>query len=110
MDAAQAFASLVEEFADSPGVTLPGESGQGFGRGALKIKGSIFAMMPRGQLVVKLPAARVTALCADGTGTRFDANKGKPMKEWLVVEKTNLRTWKKLAREACTFVGNVKPR
>ncbi len=93
------------------GVTLPGESGRsGFGRGALKVNGSIFAMMPRGQLVVKLPAARVTELCADGTGTPFDANKGKPMKEWLVVEKTNLRAWKKLAHEACAFVGGIRAR
>lgn len=110
MDAEVAFAALVESFADVVGVSLPGESGQGFGRAALKVNGSIFAMMPRGQLVVKLPAARVAELCADGTGTPFDANKGKPMKEWLVVDKTNLRVWKKLAQEARAFVGGVTPR
>ena len=30
-------------------------------------------------------AARVAALIGEGTGEVFDANKGTPMKEWLVV-------------------------
>jgi hypothetical protein len=79
------FASVVSAFANDPNVIPPG-SGQGFGSGALKVNGKIFAMMSsKGQFVVKLSEERVNALIADGSGTRFDAGRGRPMKEWLVV-------------------------
>lgn len=42
-------------------------------------------MFVGGQLVVKLPKARVDALVGAGEGARFDGNKGTPMKEWLVL-------------------------
>ena len=38
-----------------------------------------------GEFVVKLPKGRVDALVASGAGERFDANRGRPMKEWLEV-------------------------
>ncbi len=57
MQPEERFAALADEFIDSPGVSLPGETGQsGFGSGALKVNGSIFAMLTSGRLVVKLPA------------------------------------------------------
>jgi hypothetical protein len=110
MDTEEQFAELVEEYAGVPGVTLPGESGRsGFGSHALKVNGSIFAMLVRGHLVVKLPALRVDALVEEGSGVPFDANKGKPMKEWLTVSDADAGRWLELSNEALAFVGSRHP-
>ncbi|MGI8827166.1 MAG: hypothetical protein ACR2JC_16300 [Chloroflexota bacterium] len=99
------FAALVDALAAEPGVTAPGESGRReFGSSALKVNGSIFAMLTRGLLVVKLPRDRVNASIQDGIGDPFDAGKGTPMKEWLTVAGDE-DTWLTLAREALDFVG-----
>ena len=86
----------------SPGVTPP-RGGSGFGRSALRWEGKIFAMLVRGRLVVKLPAARVDALAADGDGVPFDANKGTPMKEWFSLDPASGLPWLPLAQEALEF-------
>ena len=78
------FAALAEEFAGRPGVDMP-EARRGFGSDALKVNGSIFAMVTGGRLIVKLPRDRVAELIAAGTGAPFDSGKGRPMKEWLAV-------------------------
>jgi hypothetical protein len=96
------FADLVDELVGIEGVTPP-RGGSGFGRGALRFQGKIFAMFVRGRLVVKLPAGRVDALLADGEGVRFDANKGTPMKEWLSLDPESDQPWLPLAREALDF-------
>jgi hypothetical protein len=109
MTSEQRFAELVEHFAGTPGVIGPGEDPaggrRGFGAGALKINGSIFAMLSGGRLVVKLPAARVRELIAAGAGDPFDAGKGRPMKEWVAVRAPDPSTWRDLATEAAGFVG-----
>ncbi len=107
MDAEERFAALVGAFADRPGVTVPTGTGRGaFGSTALKVNGSIFAMLVGGQLVVKLPRDRVAALVADGIGRPFDAGKGTPMKEWVSVASGSHRTWLALSDEALDFVGS----
>lgn len=101
------FEALVDAFAHEPGVALPDGSGnRRFGSGTLKVNGSIFAMLTRGHLVVKLPRDQVSSLIQDGTGGPFDAGKGTPMKEWLTVLSDDEGTWHTLAREALTFVGH----
>ena len=98
------FASVVEAFANDPDVTAPG-AGKGFGSGALTVGKKIFAMVSsRSEFVVKLPAGRVSELVAGGRGKYFDAGRGKPMKEWLVVT-AGESTWIPLAREARKFVA-----
>jgi hypothetical protein len=73
----------------------------------LKVDGKIFAMLVRGELVVKLPRERVDALVGSGRGHRFDPRgDGRLMKEWLVVEGPE-PPWLELAREAYRFVGGV---
>jgi hypothetical protein len=102
------FNALVEEFAASPGVTVPGEPGRrGFGSSALKVNGSIFAMISGGKLVLKLPHSRVNTLIRTGAGTPFDAGKGHPRKEWLTVTADDKESWLALAREALDFVGSA---
>ena len=98
------FAALAEEFAGRPGVDMP-EARRGFGSDALKVNGSIFAMVTGGQLVVKLPRDRVEALIASGTGSPFGAGKGRPMQEWVTVTADD-ETWRALASEALDFVGS----
>jgi len=104
----QRYAQLVEALSGEAGVTF--ESGSGFGSESLKVDGRIFAMLVRGKLVVKLPAKRVSELIASGDGGVFDANKGKPMKEWLTVQPSSKMAWRDLAREALVFVGSKRGR
>jgi hypothetical protein len=97
------FEELVTVFALEPHITPP-EGSRGFGSHALRVRGKIFAMVVRGHLVVKLPKARVDELVESGDGVRFDANKGKPMKEWLNLDPDSSVDWEPLAREALAFV------
>jgi hypothetical protein len=97
------FAKLVRTFADEPGVDVGGGR-RGFGRGTLQVGGRIFAMVSHGRLVLKLPRERVAGLIAAGVGTTFDAGKGKPLPEWLVLIESDDATLLDLAREAAIFV------
>ncbi len=99
------FAAVVRALADRPGVEVPEPGGRRFGSDALKVNGSIFAMVTGGSLVVKLPRHRVEALITEGTGAPFGAGKGRPMKEWVRVATDDHATWLSLAREALDFVG-----
>jgi len=102
--AEERFAEVVAALLDHPDVTPPSATGREFGSNALKVKGKIFAMLVRGDLVVKLPAARVATLIANGQGGPFDAGKGKPMQEWLTVPTESSLNWLDLAQEALRFV------
>lgn len=104
MEPSERFELLIAEFVDVPGVIPPGAT-RGFGSSALRIHGSIFTMLVRDRLVVKLPAERVAELVDAGEGTFFDANKGKPMKNWLALAEESTTDWLQLAREALAFVG-----
>ena len=108
MLAEERFNVHIDEFKTVPGVSVPGEPGQrGFGSSALKVNGSIFAMVSAGRLVVKLPHDRVSTLISTGAGAPFDAGKGRPMKEWLTVTAEDQDSWLALAREALDFVGSA---
>ena len=105
MTAERRYAALVARLAALSGVTSISE-GKGFGSsGQLKVKGRIFAMLVRGELVLKLPRARVEELVAQRQGVHFDAGKGKPMKEWFVLSPTSSKPWSPLAQEALDFVS-----
>jgi hypothetical protein len=96
------YLDLVDDLMGIDGVTPP-PGGSGFGRGSLKYQGKIFAMLVRGQLVVKLPETRVAELITAGEGAAFDANKGTPMREWLSVDPASRQDWLSLATEALDF-------
>ena len=100
------FAAIVEAFARNPAVTHSKQGSRLFGSSALKVHDKIFAMVSSsGEFVVKLPKARVDTLVSSGVGERFDANRGRPMKEWLEVRSESAEEWLQLAREALEFVG-----
>jgi TfoX/Sxy family transcriptional regulator of competence genes len=104
--ATERFAELVEQFVDNPAVVLSDQGrGRRFGSSALKVDGSIFAMLTRDHLVVKLPRARVSELIADGTGAPFTGGQTAPMKEWLTVTTDEASTWLALTHEALAFVS-----
>ena len=98
-----AFEAVVRAFSKHPEVSPPGE-GKGFGSGALKVKGKMFALLSsKGHFVAKLPKDRVEALVRSGHGSYFEPSPGRLMKEWVEV-KAATRTWVGLAKEAYRFV------
>lgn len=98
------FGALAEALVGKDGVTL-GSGKRGFGSDALQADGRIFAMMTRGRIVLKLPRERVSSLIAAGVGSPFDAGKGRPMKEWIVLEDSAYESVLPLAQEARAFVS-----
>jgi hypothetical protein len=98
------YSELVRAFLARPGVA---REGKGFGSSALRVRGSIFAMLSsRGDFVVKLPRHRVDELIASGDGDRFDPGHGRLMKEWLALRPSSSLDWVSLATEAMAFVGS----
>jgi hypothetical protein len=104
----EGFADIVHALARAEGVSV-GSGRRGFGSDALQADGLIFAMASRGGLVLKLPGERVAELVASGDGRRFDAGKGRPMKEWVVIGPPAGTRWLELAREALAFVTQRPP-
>ena len=101
MSPEERYDKLVDTLTAQPDVSPPSPGGK-FGSNGLKVSGKIFAMLVRGELVVKLPRKRVSELIDAGRGRNFDANKGRPMAEWFVANPDC--DWQKLAEEALSFV------
>lgn len=102
------FEQLIAQHAGDPTVTLPTSSKDAkFGSSALKVNGKIFAMVMRGDLVVKLPKRRVDELVAGGMGRRFGPGRGRVMKEWIAVAVNDARVWHELAHEARQYVAAI---
>ena len=99
-EAEETFAQITRAFTRDPEVSF----GRLFASDGIKVRDKIFAMLVRGNLVVKLPRARVDALVAAKEGERFDPGHGRVMKEWVVVA-PGAGDWLALAREARSFVG-----
>ncbi|MFI5282503.1 MAG: hypothetical protein ACHQ0J_05175 [Candidatus Dormibacterales bacterium] len=103
----QRYESLVESMLVAPSSVHIGD-GPTFGStGRLKIGGRSFAMLVNGRLVVKLPSRRIDELIRAGSGERFDAGKGKPMREWFALSPSSDDYWPALAMEAMEFVSEI---
>ena len=86
VDAAERFAAMVAATAGVPDVQPPdSDGGRRFGAEALRLGGSIVAMLVQGRVVLKLPRERVEALVAAGDGEPFDNGRGRPMREWVAL-------------------------
>jgi hypothetical protein len=97
-----AFASLAADLLREPGVS----EGTGFGTNpGLRTGSRIFAMLVRGELVVKLPATRCSELVASDSARPFDRGRGRPLREWICVGEDARPAWPALAREALAFVA-----
>lgn len=82
------------------------DQGTGFGSSpGLTVGGRIFAMVIRGELVVKLPAPRVDELIGAGVGSRLETGGGRAMREWVSVPADRNADWQSLTDEARSFVG-----
>ncbi len=101
--AAELFEQLAAHLLSQPHV----DEGTGFGRmPGLRTNGKIFVMLCRGELVVKLPRARVDELVAAGAAMRFGPRgDGRLMKEWATLSVEESPIWEPLAREALQFVS-----
>ena len=98
------FAAVIDAFARERRVTI----GTMMASVGLKVGGKIFAMLVRGDLVVKLPRERVTELVDAGFGRQFDPRRdGRLMKEWVVLAGDD-PPWVKVSREAFDFVGGAR--
>ena len=89
---------LTAEFLAKPGVTLE----RAFSRISLMVGGKLFASAGHGGLLIKVGAARVAELIANGEGQRFSTGGNRVMREWVVVAPT--ADWRALAAESMRFV------
>lgn len=100
------FWELAEPFLLRSGVTR--STMMGFP--CLRLHGQFFASADRanGNLLVKLPEARVDALVAAGRAESF-APAGRRFREWAAIPFARSRTWRKLLDEAHDFVATLPP-
>jgi hypothetical protein len=96
-----AFDAVAARFLGEPAIT----EGTGFGSNpGLRVDGHIFAMLVRGEFVLKLAAARCAELTAGGAGRRFEIGR-RAMREWVVITgPPDAGAWTALAGEALAFV------
>ena len=97
------FDDMIRAFEDDPSVG-PSDR-RGFARASLMKNGKMFVSVRGDRMLLKLPADRVEAIIASAQGEPFDANRGKPLKEWVVVTDVTGLDWIALAREAARFVS-----
>jgi len=88
---------------------LEREPKRGFGSGALKIRGKIFASLSKGRLLLKLPEKVVDRLVSSNQGERFSTGANRTKKEWVTVEASDAATWIALSQQARDYVQGGQP-
>lgn len=94
------FWDLARDLMADPAVTR----GTMMGLPCLRLNGAFFASLePKtGDLIVKLPAARVGELVQTGNGAVFAPNH-RVFREWVAIERHDRAVWGSLLREAQAF-------
>ena len=82
------------------------EEGTIMGGRCVRVDGEFLALVDHkgSGMVVKLPAARVAALIAEGVGAPF-APAGRVFREWIAVGRSGSDGWPALLREGTDFVA-----
>jgi hypothetical protein len=101
-----AYDAIVARLSAEPGVSV----GRMFRSEGLHHGGRYFALLARGELVVKLPADRVAVLTAADEGRPFEPSPGRNLREWLTVPAAHRATWPGLADEALAFARALGPK
>ena len=101
-DGEHLFWSLAQPLQNREGVTRSTM----MGLPCLRVDGAFFASCDRksGDLLVKLPEARVAELVGSGRGVPF-APAGRTFREWVAIPAAQRRRWKHHLEEALAFVG-----
>ena len=89
---------IKEEFLKQSGVQKQGES--------LKINKKMFAMLDKGNFVLKLPKERVIVLKNEGIGIDWKAG-AKVMNEWVIISADFQDKWIALTKEAKEFAFSL---
>ena len=81
------------------------EKGAMMGFPCLRTKGKFFASLEKDSkdLIVKLPASRVTELVESGAAQPFAPN-GRTFKEWALIDQADETLWTEYLEEAQAFV------
>ena len=74
---------------------------------SLKISKNMFAMLSKGNYVVKLPKERVEELISSGDGLPYDTGNGKIMREWVIIPEEYGNKWIEYASEAKTYAKTL---
>jgi TfoX/Sxy family transcriptional regulator of competence genes len=104
--AADAYANIVDNLTVEPDVA----AGRMFRSEGLHVRTRYFALLTRGELVVKLPAERAAELAAAGTGEPFEPSPGRAMREWLTLADAHLDRWPALVDEALAYARALGPK
>lgn len=90
------YSPLIDHFSKVEAVELS------TGRGARGIKyaGKMFAMFFKGELLLKMPEARVRELIDSGVGRSYEAVAGKPMSDRVLIGRDQSERWIALTEEA----------
>ena len=83
------------------------DKGTMMGFPCLRTQGKFFASLEKDakDLIVKLPAPRVSELIAAGEAQPFAPN-GRVFKEWALIDQADEQKWASYLKEAQTFVLN----
>ena len=77
-----------------------------FGAEGLQIGGKVYATLYKGELVLKMPEAKVGALVRAGSAKPFEPGIGRTMREWVAFGGTTA-DWPSLVDEARKFVSSL---
>ena len=108
-EGAEAVALIFERVSEQVLLAHPeDEPGRMLQSPGLKTSGRFYAFATRSDVVVKLPAPRVSELVATGEGTRCEPRKGRPMREWVQVRPADDDACTAYLTEARAFVRGTR--